>query len=82
MRVDKPEAVGPAWDEAFAAGRPALVEFVTDPDVPPVPPHVTGKQMKGYASAVLKRDPDAIAMLIATAKEWWDGMFPPRDGKR
>jgi pyruvate dehydrogenase (quinone) len=82
VRVDKPEAVGAAWEEALAAGRPALVEFVTDPNVPPVPPHVTTRQMKGYASAVLKRDPDAIAMLKATAKEWWDGLFPGKDRQR
>lgn len=82
IRVDRPDAVGAAWDQALAADRPTVLEFVTDPDVPPVPPHVTNKQMKGYASAVLHRDPDAVAMLIATAKEWWDGMFPPKDGKR
>lgn len=82
IRVDRPDDVGAAWDQALAAERPTVLEFVTDPDVPPVPPHVTKKQMKGYASAVLHRDPDAVAMLIATAKEWWDGMFPSKDGKR
>jgi pyruvate dehydrogenase (quinone) len=82
IRCNDPERVGSAWEEALAAGRPALVEFVVDANVPPVPPHVTPKQMKGYASAVLKRDPDAVATLIATAKEWWDGMFPPKDRKR
>jgi pyruvate dehydrogenase (quinone) len=82
VRCDDPDRVGAAWEEALAAGRPALVEFVTDPNVPPVPPHVTAKQMKGYASAVLQRDPDSVAMLIATAKEWWDGLFPRKDGRR
>lgn len=82
IRVDRPDAVAAAWDEALAANRPTLVEFVTDPNVPPVPPHVTRQQMKGYASAVLHRDPDAVAMLIATAKEWWDGLFPSRNGRR
>jgi pyruvate dehydrogenase (quinone) len=56
--------------------------MVTDPNVPPVPPHVTAKQVKGYLSAVLKRDPDSVDMLIATAKEWWDGMFPSKDARR
>jgi len=82
IRCDDPERVGAAWEEALAAGRPALVEFVVDGNVPPVPPHVTAKQVKGYASAVLKRDPESVSMLIATAKEWWDGMFPRKDGKR
>ncbi|RST53054.1 thiamine pyrophosphate-requiring protein [Variovorax sp. MHTC-1] len=82
IRVDRPDRVGPAWDEALAADRPTVLEMVTDPNVPPVPPHVTAKQVKGYLSAVLKRDPDSVGMLIATAKEWWDGMFPPKDARR
>ena len=36
--------VGPAWDEALAADRPVVLEMVTDPNVPPLPPHVTVKQ--------------------------------------
>lgn len=81
IRVDRPEQLAPAWDEALATARPTVLEVVTDPNVPPVPPHVSAKQLKGYLSAVLKRDPDSVAMVIATAKEWWDGMFPPKDDR-
>ncbi len=56
-RVDTPEGVGPALDAALAAGRPALVEFVTDPEVPPLPPHISFDQAKELAQAVLKGDP-------------------------
>jgi pyruvate dehydrogenase (quinone) len=78
IRVDAAEALGAAWDEAFAADRPAVLEVITDPNVPPIPPHVSAKQIRNYLTAVLKRDPDSIAMLKATAKEWWDGLFPPK----
>ena len=44
IRVETPEQVGPAWDEALAAGRPALIDVVTDPEVPPLPPHITFTQ--------------------------------------
>jgi pyruvate dehydrogenase (quinone) len=37
----------------------------------PIPPHVTGKQAKSYMSALWKGDPEAMATLKATAKEWW-----------
>jgi pyruvate dehydrogenase (quinone) len=40
IRVDDPAQVGPAWDEALAADRPVLIEAVTDPDVPLLPPHL------------------------------------------
>ncbi len=78
IRVDRPEQVGPAWDEALAADRPTLLEMVTDPDVPPLPPHVTRAQAKGYAKALLGGDPQAVKVMIATAREWWDGLFPPK----
>lgn len=71
IRVDRPEAVAPAWDAALGASRPTLVEMVTDPNVPPTPPHVTAKQAGNYARALLKGDPDAFAAIMQTAKEWW-----------
>ncbi|HWI13707.1 MAG TPA: thiamine pyrophosphate-dependent enzyme, partial [Burkholderiales bacterium] len=76
LRVDTPERVGPAWDEALAADRPTLVEMVTDPNVPPLPPHVSSKQAREYLSALLHGDADALALIRASAKEVWDGFFP------
>ncbi|MEV6670703.1 thiamine pyrophosphate-requiring protein [Streptomyces sp. NPDC051162] len=38
IRVDRPEHVEGAWRQALAAEVPAVVEFVTDPAVPPLPP--------------------------------------------
>jgi pyruvate dehydrogenase (quinone) len=59
IRVDDPDRVGEAWDEALAADRPVVYEAVTDPEVPPLPPHITLDQAKGLASAVVKGDPAA-----------------------
>ncbi|MDX6732504.1 MAG: hypothetical protein QOC54_2452 [Baekduia sp.] len=59
VRVERPEDVGPAWDDALAAGRPALIEFVTDPEVPPLPPHIRFEQVKEIARAI--REGDAAA---------------------
>ena len=44
--VDNPDKVGAAWEEALAADRPTVVQFKTDPEVPPLPPHITLKQAK------------------------------------
>jgi pyruvate dehydrogenase (quinone) len=57
IRVERPEDVGPAWDEALAAGRPAVLDVVTDPEVPPLPPHIRAEQAKGLASALRQGDP-------------------------
>jgi pyruvate dehydrogenase (quinone) len=74
IRVTEPGEIGSALDEAFRADRPALLEMVTDPNVPPLPPHVTAKQGKAYAKALLHGDSQALDVVIATAKEWWDGV--------
>jgi pyruvate dehydrogenase (quinone) len=76
VRVTKPGEIGTAWDEALRADRPTLLEMVTDPNVPPLPPHVSSKQVKDYAKALAKGDPQALDVVIATAKQWWDGLFP------
>jgi pyruvate dehydrogenase (quinone) len=57
VRVERPEDVGPAWEEALAAGRPAVLDFVTDPEVPPLPPHVRFEQAKELAHAIVQGDP-------------------------
>jgi pyruvate dehydrogenase (quinone) len=74
IRVSQPVAIGPAFDEALHADRPTLLEMVTDSNVPPLPPHVSGKQGRAYAKALLHNDPQALEVVIATAKEWWDGI--------
>jgi pyruvate dehydrogenase (quinone) len=69
IRVEREEDVGPAWDEALSADRPCLLEMVTDPHVPPLPPHMTRVQAKDYFEAIEKGDPDAEAMKRALEKQ-------------
>jgi pyruvate dehydrogenase (quinone) len=68
VRVDRPEDVGAAWDECLAAGRPALLEAITDPEVPPLPPHIRFEQAKGMAKALAARDPAAREMITQSLK--------------
>jgi pyruvate dehydrogenase (quinone) len=63
VAVDKPEQVAAAWDLALAADRPTVLDFRTDPDVPPIPPHATYEQAKDAAMALLKGDPDGWGVL-------------------
>ncbi|HLK23252.1 MAG TPA: thiamine pyrophosphate-requiring protein [Caulobacteraceae bacterium] len=76
--VDQPEAVGPAWDEALAADRPVVLAFKTDPDVPPLPPHITLDQAKKFTDALLKGDPDEVGILEATARQVVGALAPGR----
>ncbi len=63
IRVDSPEQVGPAWDEALSANVPVVYEAVTDPEVPPLPPHITLAQAHAFASSILGGDAHAGRMV-------------------
>src|SRR5205814_3781756 len=42
--VDDPKQLEAAWDQALASDTPVVLEVRTDPEVPPLPPHITFKQ--------------------------------------
>ena len=77
IRVDSPGDVGAAWDEALAATGPVLYEAITDPEVPPLPPHITLQQARFYLSA-LRGDPDRGAMLTESLKQKVAEFLPGR----
>jgi len=63
IRVDSPDDLGPAWDEALATDRPVMFEAIVDPEVPPLPPHITFEQASAFWRAVFKGDPNKWHML-------------------
>jgi len=69
IRVEDPEQIGAAWEQAFSADRPVLIEFQTDPDVPPLPPHITLDQAKAFTSTLLKGDPDEVGIIRQSVKQ-------------
>jgi pyruvate dehydrogenase (quinone) len=76
IRVDTPDAVGDAWDQALAADRPVVVEAITDPDVPPLPPHITLEQAKHFASSIWSRDAEALGFVTQTVKDAAESYLP------
>jgi pyruvate dehydrogenase (quinone) len=63
IRVERTEDVGPAWDAALSADRPVVLDAVVDPDVPPLPPHLTAEQARNLATALIKGDPDRRTVI-------------------
>jgi pyruvate dehydrogenase (quinone) len=68
VAVEKPDAIGGAWDYALAADGPVLLDVRCDPEVPPIPPHASYEQMKEMAASVLRGDPDAWHLMVQGAK--------------
>jgi pyruvate dehydrogenase (quinone) len=76
--VDRPVLVAQAWQAAFAADRPVVVEAYTDPEVPPLPPHITLKQAQAFASTLIKGDPREWRIIKETDKELVADLLPGR----
>ena len=67
IRVERPQDVGPAWDEALAAPGPVVYEAITDPEVPPLPPHIRFEQAQKLAKA-LPGDPHRSRIIKESVK--------------
>ncbi len=82
IRVEKPEQVERAWRTALEAQGPVVLDFVTDPSVPPIPPHATWDQIEATASALLKGDAEGAAVMKQGLKSKLQEFLPgsPRPG--
>ena len=69
VSVDEPEAIGEAWDFALNARHPVVLDVRTDPDVPPLVPHVTMKEMRAFAESMMKGDPDTAGVIRQTLRQ-------------
>jgi pyruvate dehydrogenase (quinone) len=74
--VEKPDQVAAAWEEALAADRPCLVEFVTDPAVPPIPPHATWDQIEKAVESLVKGDSDRVNVIKEGVKSKMADFLP------
>lgn len=74
IRVETPEQLAGAWERALAADRPVVLEVLTDPDVPLLPPFPAGAEKAGNMRSALHaegEDGGGASRLLAayTAQE-------------
>jgi len=77
--VDQPEMVGPAWEQALASDVPVVIEVKTDPEVPPLPPHITLQQAKNFSIALAKGDPDEVGVIRGAARQVLETILPGKE---
>jgi pyruvate dehydrogenase (quinone) len=69
IKVDRTEDIASAWDLALGADSPVIIEFVTDPNVPPLPPHLAADQLLAYLRTLTKVDADEWKIIKQSAKQ-------------
>jgi len=75
--LDDPDQIGAAWDEALSAKCPVVIEAVTDPEVPTLPPHITFEEAMNFSKALL-HDPARQSMFRGAMKDMVESFIPHR----
>jgi pyruvate dehydrogenase (quinone) len=76
IKVDSPSQIDSAWEQAFSADRPVIINAITDPEEPPLPPHVTVQQAKAMTESVLKGDPAGFRDVVTAMREKVEEFVP------
>jgi pyruvate dehydrogenase (quinone) len=78
IRVTAPEQIDDAWDRAFAADRPVIIDAVTTLDEPPIPPHVTREQAEALMKSVVADPHDGWRGFLEGLREVAQSLVPGR----
>ncbi len=73
--VNRPDDLGGSWEAALKAACPVILEVKTDPEVPPLPPHITFEQMRNVTSALMTGDPHEAGMIAGMLRQLFSGIL-------
>jgi pyruvate dehydrogenase (quinone) len=76
--VDDPKDLAGAWKEALSAEGPVVLEVKTDPEIAPLPPHISFKEAKKFMFAMAKDD-DAGHVIGDTARQVVNAVLGKKD---
>jgi pyruvate dehydrogenase (quinone) len=69
IRTEDPAEIGDCWERALSADRPTVLEVVCDPEVPPLPPHITIEQARSLSKAILHGDPGRRRIIAQSIRQ-------------
>jgi pyruvate dehydrogenase (quinone) len=75
---DNPEGIGAAWDQALASDCPVIMNMKADPNVPPLPPHITLKDAKHFMT-MMPDEPELASVIKNSANQMFAGLLAGKD---
>lgn len=75
---EDPEKIGAAWDEALASDRPVIMNMRADPNVPPLPPHITLKDARHFMT-MMEDEPELASVIKNSARQMLAGILPSKE---
>ncbi len=73
VKIERTDDIVPGLQAALSADRPVVIEALTDPEVPPLPPHIRVEQAAKLWAAMLRGDPNRYRVIKQSVKELWAG---------
>lgn len=75
---DDPEKIAAVWDEALSSDRPVIMNMKADPNVPPLPPHISLKDAKNFVT-MMADEPELASVIKNSAKQMLAGILPSKN---
>ncbi len=75
-RVEHSADIGDAWRAAFAADRPVVIDAMTDPEEPPIPPHISFKQVEAMTKSELGAPREGLPGAVSATREFIEELKP------
>ncbi|HLJ68513.1 MAG TPA: thiamine pyrophosphate-dependent enzyme [Chloroflexota bacterium] len=73
--VERPDEIEETMRRFLAVPGPAVLEAVVDPNEPPMPPKVSAKQVKHFAEALVKGQPDGARIALTAFRDKIDQLI-------
>ena len=67
LKMEHPSQVASRWHEALSEDRPVVIDAITDPNVPPLPPHIDLAMLKAFTLSVLRSPQEERGPLLKEA---------------
>lgn len=78
IRVNSPDQVESAWEQALSADRPVVLEAIVSGNVATLPPHISREQAIHFLQAAKKGDAEEGGMIKQSIKQMIAGVIPHR----
>jgi pyruvate dehydrogenase (quinone) len=78
IKVERSSEIEQAVVQALQADRPVVIDAMTDPEEPPLPPHITFQQARDYTLSLVGNPAGGLTGAIHAAREKVDEFLPGR----
>ena len=78
IKITASSEIEGAWREALSADRPVIISALTDPNEPPLPPHITFEQAEGFAKSILADPQGGLPGAVEAVREKVHEFLPGR----